>query len=220
MLLWRLETHGAHVVQSVGELDDDDADILRHGDEHLAIAFKLSLFFGMALDLVELGDAFNKKGDFLVEFALEIEAGAVGVFDDVVQKPGGDGVVIEPEIGQDDGDVYWVDDVRFTGFAILAFVHFAGKFVGFLDHDAVCLWVIFQNDLDEVVVSNLMAHGFTSLPCQVRRAERAANDMLQRVDVFRKGDLLKLGQRPGFARSFQKCRRFGGARDAHDLFRL
>ena len=43
----------------------------------------------------------------------------------------------------------------------------------------------------------------------VRRAERAANDMLQRVDVFRKGDLLKLGQRPGFARSFQKCRRFG-----------
>ena len=166
LLLWRLETHGAHVVQSVGELDDDDADILRHGDEHLAIAFKLSLFFGMALDLVELGDAFNEKGDFLVEFALEIEAGAVGVFDDIVQKPGGDGVVIEPEIGQDDGDVYWVDDVRFTGFAILAFVHFAGKFVGFLDHDAVCLWVIFQNDLDEVVVSNLMAHGFTSLPCQ------------------------------------------------------
>ena len=36
----------AHVVQPVGELDEDDADVLRHGQEHLADVLGLLLLVG------------------------------------------------------------------------------------------------------------------------------------------------------------------------------
>ena len=34
---------GAHVVETVAKLDQDDADILRHGEEHLADVFRVLL---------------------------------------------------------------------------------------------------------------------------------------------------------------------------------
>ena len=51
------EVQRAHVVQAVGKLDDDDADVLRHGDEELAEVFRLLLFLRLEDDLIELGDA-------------------------------------------------------------------------------------------------------------------------------------------------------------------
>ena len=41
-------------MQAVGELDDDDANILGHGEEHLAEAFRLSFFIGRKFELVQL----------------------------------------------------------------------------------------------------------------------------------------------------------------------
>ena len=35
----------AHVVQAVGELDEDDADVVDHGEHHLAQVFGLGFFF-------------------------------------------------------------------------------------------------------------------------------------------------------------------------------
>ena len=46
-----------HVVQPVGQLDDDDADVLRHRHDHLAVVLGLGLLAGGELDLRELGDA-------------------------------------------------------------------------------------------------------------------------------------------------------------------
>ena len=51
------EVQRAHVVQAVGKLDDDDADVLRHGDEELSKVFRLLLFLRLEDDLIELGDA-------------------------------------------------------------------------------------------------------------------------------------------------------------------
>ena len=36
LLFWGLVLHGAHIVQPVGDLDEDDADVLAHRHEHLA----------------------------------------------------------------------------------------------------------------------------------------------------------------------------------------
>ena len=40
------ELEGAHVVEAVGELHQDDADVVHHGQEHLAVVLGLPLLGG------------------------------------------------------------------------------------------------------------------------------------------------------------------------------
>ena len=63
----RQRTERAHVVQPVRQFDDDDADVLDHRQEHLAIVLGLSVFGGIKVDLTELGDAIHAGGDFFAE---------------------------------------------------------------------------------------------------------------------------------------------------------
>jgi ketosteroid isomerase-like protein len=55
----------AHVVQPVGELDQDDAHVARHRQQHLAEVFRLGLFEALELDAVQLGDAVDQVGGHL-----------------------------------------------------------------------------------------------------------------------------------------------------------
>ena len=58
---------GAHVMQAISKLYHDDADILRHGEEHLSVTFKLLLFFGFVLYPAELRHAINEHGDLVTK---------------------------------------------------------------------------------------------------------------------------------------------------------
>jgi len=49
----------AHVVQSIGELDQDDAHVARHRHDHLAVVLGLGLLAALELDSGQLGDAFD-----------------------------------------------------------------------------------------------------------------------------------------------------------------
>ena len=48
--------HGAHIVEPVGDLDEDHPDIPAHGEEHLAQILHLLLFHGGVLHPGQLGD--------------------------------------------------------------------------------------------------------------------------------------------------------------------
>ena len=50
----------AHVVQAVGQLDDDDADVLGHRHEHLAQVLDLRVFLRLVRDARQLGDAVDE----------------------------------------------------------------------------------------------------------------------------------------------------------------
>jgi hypothetical protein len=54
--------HRAHVVQPVGELDEDDADVARHREQHLAERLGLRLLARREAKLVELGEAVDEVG--------------------------------------------------------------------------------------------------------------------------------------------------------------
>ena len=112
----------AHVVEAVGELDDDDADVGDHGEEHLADVLGLVVFAVGELDLVELGDAFDDVGDLLAEALFDLLGGDVGVFDGVVQQAGGDGGGVHLELGEDQADFERMDGVGLAGGSLLAFV--------------------------------------------------------------------------------------------------
>ena len=57
----------AHVVQAVGELDQDDAHVARHREQHLAEVLRLRVLARRELDLVELGHAVDQLGHRLAE---------------------------------------------------------------------------------------------------------------------------------------------------------
>ncbi len=129
----RQKFQGAHVVQTVGQLDEHDADVVHHGQHHLAHVLGLRLFRRGEVDLADLGDALDDVRDLLAELGLDLVDGDRGVFDGVVQQAGGDGRGIELHLGQNGGDLQGMRQVRLAGLARLALVMLQRKFVGFLD---------------------------------------------------------------------------------------
>lgn len=59
-------------MQPVGQLNDDHADILRHGKEHLADILRLLFLLGGKRHLAELCHTIHKVGDGLAEFRGDI----------------------------------------------------------------------------------------------------------------------------------------------------
>ena len=129
-LLRRQAAERAHVVQAVRELDQNDAYVARHGEQHLAEALGLMLLVGGELDAVELGDTVHQLGDALAELARDLALGDRRVFHDVVQQRGGQRLRVEMQLGEDVGDRERVDDVGIAGLAELTFVCGFGEVVG------------------------------------------------------------------------------------------
>ena len=134
---------GAHVVQAVGELDEDDADVVDHGEHHFAEVFGLRFFAGGEIDFADLGDAFDDVGDLLAEFLADFDGGDRGVFDRIVEEAGGDGDGIHFHVGEDVADFERMDEVGLAGGAVLSGVVFLGEFVGALDEVEVVVGTVF-----------------------------------------------------------------------------
>ena len=101
-LLRRQVVERPHVVQPVGELDDDDARILRDRQQQLAIVLDLPLLRRAADgSLRDLGQAVDDLGDLLAELALDVGDGDRRVLDDVVDQPARDGDRVELQLGED-----------------------------------------------------------------------------------------------------------------------
>ena len=91
----------AHVVQSVGQLDQQHAPVLGHRDEHLADRRGLLVLLGVELEPVELGDAVDDGGDLVPELIGQPLLGDPGVLHGVVQQRRRDGRLVEAQIGGD-----------------------------------------------------------------------------------------------------------------------
>ena len=91
---------GAHVVQPVGQLDQDDADVVHHRQQHLAEVLGLPLLARGEPDRADLGDPFDDMGHFGAEELADPVDGGQRVFDDVVQQPGGDRHRVELHVRQ------------------------------------------------------------------------------------------------------------------------
>ncbi|MNM28426.1 hypothetical protein D3C81_389410 [compost metagenome] len=129
----RHEVQGAHIVQAVGQLDQDHAHVGGHGQQHLAEVFRLRFDLALELDLFQLRQAIDqvrhRRAEALDQFILL----DVLVFHDVVQQGGHDGLRVELPVGADFRDGDRMRDIRLARTAHLAQVHFVGEAVGFLD---------------------------------------------------------------------------------------
>ncbi len=84
LLVRRQVAERAHVVRSVGELHQDDADVARHGEDHLAEVLGLFLLARREVDLADLGHAVDERSDLRPEDLLDLLDARQRVFDGVV----------------------------------------------------------------------------------------------------------------------------------------
>ncbi|MNC14120.1 hypothetical protein D3C75_618860 [compost metagenome] len=124
---------GAHVVQAVGELDQDHADVAGHGHGHLLEVFRLRLGLGLEVHLGQLADPVDQFGDGLAELRAEGILGDAGVLDDVVQHGGHQALMVHVHVGEDAGDGQRMGDVGFAAAPALAVVGLLGVVVGAAD---------------------------------------------------------------------------------------
>ena len=131
------DREGPHVVQSVGEFDDQHPPVVGHGDEHLADGRGLLSFLGVELEPVELGDALDDQSDRCPEVTLDDLSRDAGVLYRVVQQCGRHRLGVEPQVGDDAGHCDRVGDVRLPRAPELAFVCHRGRLGG--AHDDRCV---------------------------------------------------------------------------------
>ena len=118
-------------MQAVGELDQDDADVVRHRHEHLLEVLRLRLGVRLELDLGQLRQAVDDLRDLGTEFRADLVLADQGVLDDVVQHGRDERLVVHVHLGEDAGDFQRMLHVRRS--ARLALVRLGAEAVGVTD---------------------------------------------------------------------------------------
>ena len=127
LLLLGHRAERAHVVQAVGELDQDDPDVRGHRDHHLAVVLGLRLVAALERDPGELGHAVDQAGDLFAELGLDLVQARGGVLDGVVQQRRAQRRGVQAHAGADLGHADGVRDEVLAGLAALVGVVLAGE---------------------------------------------------------------------------------------------
>src|SRR5262249_39401434 len=113
LLVSREGREGSHVVEAVSQLDQNDTNVLCHGEEHLSHVFgpeRLivhaspiapfgALFGAKPLHLAEFRDAVHQTSDFCTKTRLDLADLNANILWDVVQQRGGDGRNVKVQFG-------------------------------------------------------------------------------------------------------------------------
>ena len=134
------ETPRAGIVQAITELDEQNANITAHRDEHLAQ--RLGLGSGPVVHLIELGDTVNEVGDRLSILGSELFERVVRVLDGVMQQRCDKRRGRHAHLRQDGRNGDRMGDIRFTRLAHLPTVVFLGSAVGPLDDTDIRLRMV------------------------------------------------------------------------------
>ena len=121
-------------MEPVAELDEDDAHVGGHGQQHLPEVLGLdaaALLLGDAQgQAVELGQALDELGGFLAEALGDLLVGDAAVLLHVVQEGGDERRLVELEAGDELRHLEGMGDVGVAGAAHLAGMALIGKRVG------------------------------------------------------------------------------------------
>ena len=150
------------------QLDQHDTDILGHGQDHLAQAFRLRLLPVGKIQLVQFGDAVHELRDLVAELTADILQGNfVAVLHGIMQQTGRDGGRVDHQFRQDAGDQAGMDEIRLSAFADLAGMRLLGKMPGFFHELVAVAGVIFLNAVQHLIQGHRFisgkGHGFILL---------------------------------------------------------
>ena len=124
----------AHIVQTVRQFDQHDADIFGHRQKHFPEIFQLLVFFVLVMKLRELRHAVHERGDFFSEKRLDIRKRMLRILHDIVQKRRRDARGVHLELRQNVGDGQRMNDVRLPRLAFLRRVRLRRQRIRLLNH--------------------------------------------------------------------------------------
>ncbi|RMT54308.1 hypothetical protein ALP46_05441 [Pseudomonas amygdali pv. myricae] len=125
-LFARQDFQRAHVVQAVGELDQNDANVARHGHRHFLEVFRLCFGLGLEVHLGQFADPVDQFRDSLAKLRAERFLGNPGVFDDVMQHRSHQALMVHVHVGKNVRHRKRMRDVGFTTATALAIVGLFG----------------------------------------------------------------------------------------------
>ena len=143
----------AHVVQPVGQLDEQHADIVRHGEQELAEILGGALALGLRLDLGELSDAVDHARDIVAEQALDVLGRGHRVLDRIVQDRGDDRLVVEMQVGEDAGHFDRVAEIGVAAGALLGAVRVDREDICPVEHRFIGIGVVAQDPVDKFILA-------------------------------------------------------------------
>lgn len=133
LLFLSLKTQSPHVMEPVRQFDKYHANIRRHGENHFANIFGLALFGTLEMDFADFGDAvYNIGGLFTKKLGYFLQV-RMGVFNDVMQQPGGNANDVHFQLGQDIGGFQGMGKIGFPRETNLSLVDFGRIHIGLFD---------------------------------------------------------------------------------------
>jgi hypothetical protein len=106
-------------VEAVGKFDDHDANIVDHGQNHLANIFGLARFGGQHVETANFGYAFDEPGSFFAKTFPNARNGKFSVFNDVMEKSGGKRGGVHAHVGENVRDFQEMCEIGIAGTADL-----------------------------------------------------------------------------------------------------
>ena len=140
-------------MQAVGKFDDDNANVLGHGEEHLAQREGLLLVHAVDFDVGKLGHAVDELCHGFAKQTRNIGERGLGVLDGIVQQRGAHHVAVHLEVCQNDSHLDRMVDVHLTRAPLLVAMLLGSKAVGLLHLGEVILIHIFETQTLQLVVA-------------------------------------------------------------------
>ena len=152
LLLVRHVMERAHVVQPVGELNEENADVFRQREQELAQVLGLMRLIGLQLQPAQLGHAVNEPRGLLAEQRADLLDCGARVLHGVVEQRGRDRRAVELELGQDAGDLDGMGEIGVAAGAGLRAVRLHREDVGAVQQSFVRCGLVALDALDEFVL--------------------------------------------------------------------
>ena len=142
----------AHVVRAVRQLDEHDADVLAHRQDHLADGLRLLLHARGKVEALELGDAVHQQRDLRAELlADDVQRHVLAILHRVVQKAGSNRRRVQHQLGQNARDDHRMGKVRLAGLAHLSLVRLLCEVVCLFNQCYVGIRMVFDHRSDQFV---------------------------------------------------------------------
>ena len=85
----------AHVVQPIGQFDQDHADVARHRQQHLAKTFRLLLSLGREIEPIEFRKPVDEIRDFVTKFLDQLLFRDTLILHHIMQERGAQGIHVK-----------------------------------------------------------------------------------------------------------------------------
>ena len=142
----------AHIVQPVGELDQQHPHVLGDRQQEFAQVLGLLGFARHQVEPLQLGEAFHQVPDVGAEQMVDLGAGGLGILDRVMQQRRRDGGVVELVLGKDRGDFERMGDIGVAGQPPLFAMRLHGIHIGAVEKVLVRMGIVLADAFDQVVL--------------------------------------------------------------------